>query len=218
VREVNGGSNYLSQSEKICHFGLGSHAGVVGNVTIDWPSGITHVFTHVPVDSVLEAVEPSLVFEGWRLLEFDANELKNLTISSALADPEGGRIANVLEFATGLSARQPDSGVGLSTAVSHSGYLEISYRQRQFLGNVTLAVEVSGDLDSLTAGGGRVRACRSVGGWKRHGTRHSQKPCSGGIDGCRPEIHQARRNPGALSSKSCYLGAAVEGGWHSSAQ
>jgi enediyne biosynthesis protein E4 len=60
LREIDGGSNYLSQNEMIAHFGLGSFVGTIDSITIQWPSGITQQFTDVVSNQVLIAVETIL--------------------------------------------------------------------------------------------------------------------------------------------------------------
>ena len=39
VLDVDGGSGFLGQNERTAHFGLGTNAGIVGRVTVQWPSG-----------------------------------------------------------------------------------------------------------------------------------------------------------------------------------
>ena len=58
---VDGGSSFLSHHQKTAHFGLADHSGTVDLVEIFWPSGIVQRFQDVPVDSVLQAVEPYIV-------------------------------------------------------------------------------------------------------------------------------------------------------------
>jgi hypothetical protein len=58
VWEIDGGSSYLSQSERTAHFGLGAHSGLVDQVEIEWPSGIRQRFENVPANQTLRAVEP----------------------------------------------------------------------------------------------------------------------------------------------------------------
>jgi hypothetical protein len=57
VREIHGGSNFLSQNEMIAHFGLGAAAGSIDSITIEWPSGLVQQLTNVPVNQVLQIVE-----------------------------------------------------------------------------------------------------------------------------------------------------------------
>ncbi len=40
VREVDGGSGFLGNSERTAHFGLGTTQGTVGLIRVEWPSGI----------------------------------------------------------------------------------------------------------------------------------------------------------------------------------
>ena len=57
TRYVTGGSNYLSQSEMIAHFGLGARESPVWELVIEWPSGARQVLHDVPINSRLEIVE-----------------------------------------------------------------------------------------------------------------------------------------------------------------
>ena len=61
--EVFAGSNYLSQNEKIAHFGLGTLVGNVDLVTIEWPSGMVQRFLDVSPNQILSALEPLSVPE-----------------------------------------------------------------------------------------------------------------------------------------------------------
>jgi hypothetical protein len=60
VREISGGSHFLGQSELTAHFGLGSGTHPVERVEVFWPaSGRTNVFTDVPRNATLTAIEPT---------------------------------------------------------------------------------------------------------------------------------------------------------------
>jgi hypothetical protein len=56
IREVSGGSGYLSQDSLPLEFGLGS-ATVVDTVVVHWPSGLSEAFVGVPADQIIEIVE-----------------------------------------------------------------------------------------------------------------------------------------------------------------
>ena len=58
VREIDGGSNFLGQNERIAHFGLGEWNDNIDLVTLHWPSGRTQQIHNVPVNQLLVAVEP----------------------------------------------------------------------------------------------------------------------------------------------------------------
>ncbi len=58
VREIDGGSNFLSHNEMIAHFGLGPNAGTVDLVTVQWPGGFTREYTNVAANTRMTAVVP----------------------------------------------------------------------------------------------------------------------------------------------------------------
>jgi hypothetical protein len=57
VRTLVVARGYLSSSEPVLHFGLGEDAGIT-RLTVNWPSGQTQTFTHLPVDRKLTITEP----------------------------------------------------------------------------------------------------------------------------------------------------------------
>ena len=57
VWEIDGGSSFLSQNERIAQFGLGALTHPVDRVTIAWPSGIVQTLTNVAIDQTLSVVE-----------------------------------------------------------------------------------------------------------------------------------------------------------------
>jgi len=57
VREINAGSNFLSQNELTAHFGLGPDSGAIDSITIEWPSGSVQELNNVSVNQVLNLVE-----------------------------------------------------------------------------------------------------------------------------------------------------------------
>ncbi len=56
IREVGGGSSYLSQNSSVVHFGLGAYSAV-DSVIVTWPGGATYVRTDVPSNQLLHIVE-----------------------------------------------------------------------------------------------------------------------------------------------------------------
>ncbi len=59
MREIRSGSNFLGQSERVAHFGLGSGAGETVGVKVTWPrTGRTVIYDNVPRNSELLVVEP----------------------------------------------------------------------------------------------------------------------------------------------------------------
>jgi hypothetical protein len=56
IREINGGSSYLSQNSSVAHFGLGA-ISAIDSVIIHWPSGIEQLETNVPINSISTITE-----------------------------------------------------------------------------------------------------------------------------------------------------------------
>ena len=59
IREIDGGSNYLGQSERVAHFGLGAVGGPVFHVQVIWPSGIIQEFFDVEPNRLFVVTEPA---------------------------------------------------------------------------------------------------------------------------------------------------------------
>ena len=57
VREINAGSNFLSQNELTAHFGLGPNSGTIDLITVVWPSGAVQELSNVSANQVLSLVE-----------------------------------------------------------------------------------------------------------------------------------------------------------------
>ena len=57
VKEVYAGGSYLSQDSIWLEFGIGS-ANMVEEISIRWPSGTEQIIKNVPVDQILEIIEP----------------------------------------------------------------------------------------------------------------------------------------------------------------
>ena len=67
VWEVDGGSSFLSQNERIAHFGLGSSSDLVDLVEIEWTSGITQQLFDVAPNQTLTVVEVA----DWNAADFN---------------------------------------------------------------------------------------------------------------------------------------------------
>ncbi len=57
VWDVDGGSSFLSQNERIAHFGLGQSSGTVDLVTIEWTSGLVQHLHGLNANQTLTVVE-----------------------------------------------------------------------------------------------------------------------------------------------------------------
>jgi len=126
-REVDGGSNFLSQNEMTVHFGLGAHSGTIDSLTIQWPSGIVQQFFDLTPNQVFQAIEAYLAGDldgdGYVGIE-DLNIVLshwNQTVVSGLhhhgdADGDGFvGIDDLNEVLSNWNAGAPPRGSSLST-------------------------------------------------------------------------------------------------------
>jgi hypothetical protein len=56
IREIGGGSSYLSQNSSIAHFGLGSNL-LIDSIIVSWPSGYTQIETNINSNQVVTIIE-----------------------------------------------------------------------------------------------------------------------------------------------------------------
>jgi hypothetical protein len=83
VTEMDASSNYLAQSQMLAHFGLGQLAGLIDQITIEWPSGNVDTYTDVAPNQSLILVEgASLAIPGDFDLDGDV-DADDLAIVSA---------------------------------------------------------------------------------------------------------------------------------------
>lgn len=56
IREIGGGSSYLSQNSSIAHFGLGTNL-LIDSIIVIWPSGYAQIETNINANQVVSIVE-----------------------------------------------------------------------------------------------------------------------------------------------------------------
>lgn len=148
-REISGGSHYLTQSEKIAHFGLGASGAPVRLVKVQWPSGIEQEFRNVRADQVLEVIEPETPYFAWLAQHFSPSEIEHGTETSPSADPDGDGRSNVMEFGMGLDPRNPDQSPPIQVMKGGgSGEVLIKFRRRSLPRGVRVMLEHSADLQN----------------------------------------------------------------------
>lgn len=148
-REISGGSHYLTQSEKIAHFGLGASGAPVRLVKVQWPSGIEQEFRNVRADQVLEVIEPETPYFAWLAQHFSPSEIEHGTETSPSADPDGDGRSNVMEFGMGLDPRNPDQSPPIQVMKGGgSGEALIKFRRRSLPRSVRVMLEHSADLQN----------------------------------------------------------------------
>jgi hypothetical protein len=81
IREIDGGTNYLSQDEMLAHFGLGDAGDMIDLVRVQWPSGVVQEFTNIMPDDRYVAIElrqnlvPKDRYQLWMVPEPSASVL-----------------------------------------------------------------------------------------------------------------------------------------------
>jgi len=146
-REISGGSHFLTQSEKIAHFGLGASAVPVQLVKVRWPSGIEQQFSNVAVNQVLEVIEPVSPYEAWLAENFSEEERSIGDITAQLADPDADGLNNIVEFGSGLDPNIVESILPIEVRRgTNAGEMILRYRRRALPRGVSTMIEKSTDL------------------------------------------------------------------------
>jgi hypothetical protein len=158
VREIDGGSNFLSQNEMIAHFGLGvlSPSSTVDRVEVRWPSGVVQVLEDQPINRVLEIVEPSS-YGTWQSKFFDPEEIVDPLEGAATADPDHDGISNFHEYAFNRNPRaaEPDALTLQGRDSSYGGdgaNMTLTYTRRKEPTDILYAIELSGNLTDWDSG------------------------------------------------------------------
>jgi hypothetical protein len=96
IRELDGGSNFLSQNDLIAHFGLGASTDPIGQVSIRWPSGMKQDFLNISPNATYVAYEgtvqldvfvPDPIADTDQDADVDNDDL--MTVLGSFSGPEG---------------------------------------------------------------------------------------------------------------------------------
>ena len=148
-REISGGSHYLTQSEKIAHFGLGASGAPVRLVKVQWPSGIEQEFRNVRADQVLEVIEPETLYAAWLARFFSPSKIENGTETGLSADPDGDGRSNLMEFGLGLNPRSPDQSPPIQVMKGKNPReVLVKFRRRNLPRGPRVVIEQSADLQN----------------------------------------------------------------------
>lgn len=102
--------------------------------------------------SVRDATQPAALTiedkpaDAWRSIHFTAVELINPAISGDTADPDGDRLANLMEYALGLAPKSPS--VSPVSTLDVNGYLALSVAKNPAAADIIWAAQVSGEASS----------------------------------------------------------------------
>jgi hypothetical protein len=83
VRQIGASSHFLSESERVAHFGLGNHLGAIHRLTVEWPGRGTAVYDAVPVNQTFVASAGFIDTDGDGLVDAD-----ELAIGTFPGDPD----------------------------------------------------------------------------------------------------------------------------------
>jgi N-acyl-D-amino-acid deacylase len=106
-----------------------------------------------PTNDLFAAV---LSYDAWKAKHFSSTELLDLNVSGDRADPDGDRIPNLIEYATGNDPRKTDHESLISAAIQTANgndYLTIAFRRLLLANEVIYTIEVSDDLTQWRATG-----------------------------------------------------------------
>ncbi len=102
-----------------------------------------------PSPQTLVSVQASELLQAWREANFNESERTDGSISGLVADPDGDRIMNFLEYAFGLDPSEADqSGLPSSTieTIADQKFLTLQYEKPENLQTLNYIIEVSDDL------------------------------------------------------------------------
>jgi len=146
------------------------YATLSGSVVLGPGATATNVFVSSVFDSVAEGDESVMLhlnasasyarttltnatiilrdrpFDAWRKANFTELELGNPVISGDLANPDGDSLANLMEFALGLSPKSPD--VNPLSPRMESGFFTVTYSRLKSATDISLVLEKSTNLVS----------------------------------------------------------------------
>jgi len=99
--------------------------------------------------------------DAWRGAQFTTNELADPAISGDAADPDGDRLANLMEYALGLPPKDP-TAVNRPLGSITNGYFILTYTRAKAATDVSLVVEQSNDLVNWHSEAGYVQQISAV--------------------------------------------------------
>jgi len=148
-REISGGSHYLTQSEKIAHFGTGPLTSPVQTLEIDWPSGIRQTLKNISLNQTLKIIEPESPYIAWLSQNFTPSEINQGELTHPDYDPDHDGLSNLIEFGAGLDPKSPSLTPLLSFSSDlNSEQIIVSYQQRNLPRGCRTTLEKSTDLQN----------------------------------------------------------------------
>jgi hypothetical protein len=114
-----------------------------GNRTVTVAAADDFAFVRNSAQSAVVTIQDK-PFDAWRFANFTGTELGKPAISGETADPDADRLANLIEYALGLSPKSPNRSP--VTLIDSSGYLGLSAAKSPSATDVTWSAQVTGSL------------------------------------------------------------------------
>lgn len=104
MREMTGGSRYLSQSERVAHFGLGELDTTIESLQISWPSGQVQIFNDLSPNQDIVITE-QLSYQNWLIAYFSPDERNTPALVAKDSDNDNDGISNFFEYTMNSSPK-----------------------------------------------------------------------------------------------------------------
>ncbi len=150
--EVSGGNQFLSQSDRVVHFGLGNHSDPIFKITLNWPSGIEQVIENSQINTLITINEPSLTYDAWIKTKLTPQELTVSNMADATANPDNDEWNNFLEYVFNLDPKSAEPVDTISSdyllGIIPNNNLEFNFDKRSDILDINYNIEYSENLTS----------------------------------------------------------------------
>ncbi len=119
-----------------------------GNRTVTVAVAADFALVRDAAQTAVVTIQDKPSFDDWRVVHFTAPELALPDISGASADPDGDRLANLIEYGLGLHPKTPN--VSPVIMVEPANHLTLTTAKNPDASGITWGAEVSANLDSWT--------------------------------------------------------------------
>ena len=145
--EVTATGDTLNTGDTFTLFSATTYASAGSFATLSLPTlakGLSWDTSRLKTDGTIKVTGTMAPLQSWRLAHFGTTE--GIGSAADAADPDGDGVPNLMEYALGLDPNVA-GGIADKLAVDRdTGYLRLTVLKNQNATDVTLGVEVSGDL------------------------------------------------------------------------